>query len=101
MLVREPLFYRIVDAREPLLDRVVLVREPLLIRVAFLDEKRGISATCVPKTRTSSAEKVIALSAHRLRREFFIHDGNAGPITWGNQIMGKHFTDVEPASTSH
>ena len=54
ILMREFLFYRIVDARESLLDRVILVRDPLLICVNFLAEKRGLSVTCVLKNSTSS-----------------------------------------------
>ena len=99
--MRENLFYRIVDAREPLLDRLVLVRESLANCVAFLAKKQGISVTCVQTNITSSAESAIARSVYRLRRGFAIYDCNVGPITWGNQEMSKHFTDVELASTSH
>ena len=81
--------------------RFVFVREPLLIRIAFLDDKREIFVTCVPNNITSSAERAIDLSVHRLRRGFTIHDCKAGPISWRNQGMGKHFADVELASTSH
>ena len=101
ILVPEPLFYRIVDVQKPLFDHVVLVREPLLIRVAFIAEKRGISLICVPKNSTSSAERAIDRSMHRLRRGFAIHYCYVRTNTRENQEMGKHFTDVELASTSY
>ena len=82
IFVRKPLFYYSVDVRKLLLDRVVLVREPLLIRVACLAEEREICVICARKNSTSSAERAIACSIHRLRRGFAIHYCNIGPITW-------------------
>ena len=63
-------------------------------------EARRLRHSC-PTDSTSSAERAIARSVHRLCRSVTIHDCNVRPITWGHQEMCKHFTDVELVSTSH
>ena len=90
----------VLPLREPLLDRVVLVRKPLLICVAFLTEKRGI-LLLVLKNSTRREERTIACSVHRLHHGFAIYYCDVEPITWENQEIDKHFTDVELASPFH